>query len=472
MGYVLKEGDIVHSKLHTYTAVKELNKGGFSDSYKAVDENGNNVFLKQVKSPTKMVPWFKQYVDYEEELNARLRKDTILQNASIYATDLFLGKACKPDGTPWTKNECFFQVFPFVEGNINFNDMIKKGFGEFDWEKRLYASTVFAFALRKLHEVNIVHCDLKPDNVQVQYDESITMKYRPLLIDMDWSILSDRRAPWHGEQGYVGTPGYNSPEHLKGEIPGKYSDTFTAAIIFCQILADHHPFDSHLSEDDLKEYVLSGKNDFTGGEIPFKEKVTAKFRALISQALSVDPKKRPTMEAIHLELMEMCKDLSRPVSGPHPSRRSATSSTSRSTSTAGTGSGKTTSGHAEPPKTETEKTPSKEPETPPEEKRAKLVLTGDVGSFSTSAQFHMDQKTLKRVSSQAKFADPTNQFSVQVEDGKWSIIGNDSVPNPSTLNGVELGSSTQPLKDGDVIALKGRNSGKTAMEIKVQIVME
>jgi hypothetical protein len=84
----------------------------------------------------------------------------------------------------------------------------------------------------------------------------------------------------------------------------------------------------------------------------------------------------------------------------------------------------------------------------------------------------MDQKTLARASSQANFADGTNQFTVQVSGGNWSIVGNSKVANPTTLNGEEIGDSPLPIKDGDTIALKGRSSGKTAMELKVQIVME
>lgn len=81
----------------------------------------------------------------------------------------------------------------------------------------------------------------------------------------------------------------------------------------------------------------------------------------------------------------------------------------------------------------------------------------------------MDQKTLARASSQARFADGNNQFTVQVSGGCWSIVGNSKVANPTTLNGTEIGDAPTPLKDGDVIALKGRSSGKTAMELKVQI---
>ena len=37
---------------------------------------------------------------------------------------------------------------------------------------------------------------------------------------MDFSLLADRRAPWHGFQGYVGSDNYRSPEHLtRGSYP-------------------------------------------------------------------------------------------------------------------------------------------------------------------------------------------------------------------------------------------------------------
>jgi pyruvate/2-oxoglutarate dehydrogenase complex dihydrolipoamide acyltransferase (E2) component len=105
-------------------------------------------------------------------------------------------------------------------------------------------------------------------------------------------------------------------------------------------------------------------------------------------------------------------------------------------------------------------------------KMTRLIMRGDTGEFATRAAFRMDQKTLARASSQARFADGSNQFAVQVTDGNWSIVGNSKVANPTVLNGNEVGESPVQLKDGDVIALKGRSSGKIAMELKVQIVSE
>jgi serine/threonine protein kinase len=81
---------------------------------------------------------------------------------------------------------------------------------------------------RALHESKIVHADLKPANAYLIEDATIGSGYQLKLIDMDFSLLADRRAPWHGFQGYVGTDNYRSPEHLtRGAVPGLASDVFT-----------------------------------------------------------------------------------------------------------------------------------------------------------------------------------------------------------------------------------------------------
>ena len=420
MGYVAKVGDIVKSKRHEYKIIREINKGGFADAYKARREDGTMIFLKQYKSPSKLVPWFDDYFDYEGELNKRLREDPVLKSATIYADEMFMAKVYKSDGySLWTRNECIFQAFPFITGNTHLGDMIEKGTKAFDWEKKVYACAVFAFALRKLHDADVVHCDLKPENVQVKLDSTIAIKYRPLLIDMDWSILSDRRAPWHGKQGYVGTPGYTSPEHLRDEAPLEASDVFTAAIIMFQVLAGRHPFASVLESEHLNEAILAGEHDFkkSADALKFEGAVPDKLRDLLLSALEPDPKKRPTMEAIHLELMAMCKELGKPK----------------------------TSGHATLPSRD------EEPKS------------------STKTNFVLDQGVLRRVSSMAKFADNTKQFELAVKHNKWKICSNDLAPNYTCLNESILSSKFVDISDGDKICLKGKSSGKTAMELKVRI---
>ena len=470
MGYVAKVGDYVKGEKHTYQILAEINKGGFADAYKARSDDGTIVFLKQYKSPSKLVSWFKPYFSYEAELNRRLKEDIVLQNATVYANEVFCSKVWKDDKhTLWTKNECLFQVFPFISGNTNLADMIQKGFKVFDWQKRLYACTVFAFALRKLHDADVIHCDLKPENVQVKLDDTIAIKYRPLLVDMDWSILSDKKAPWHGKQGYVGTVGYSSPEHLRDEAPLEASDVFTAAIIMCEVMANAHPFDSHLGQEDFNEYILSGKCDFEDpSKIPFVGKVTDKFRELIFNALNVKASKRPTMTDIHLEMMAMCKAAGKPKA---PSIIKTAISSLK---------------HEKKPEDVVVVVKNRKPKVGPRPRGAspiavtsskrepkpvgKIVLSGDKGTFSTRLEFVIDQSVLKNITSFAKYADNYEQFRIVPRDFTWSAYSNGTALNETYLNGSKMSTSYDKLKNGDVIQLKGKSSGKLVDIAKVEIV--
>lgn len=476
MGYVAKVGDYVKGEKHAYQILTEINKGGFADAYKARSDDGTIVFLKQYKSPSKLVPWFKPYFSYEAELNRRLKEDVVLQNATVYANEVFCSKVWKDDKhSLWTKNECLFQVFPFISGNTNLADMIQKGFKTFDWQKRLYACTVFAFALRKLHDADVIHCDLKPENVQVKVDNTIAIKYRPLLVDMDWSILSDKKAPWHGKQGYVGTVGYSSPEHLKNEAPLEASDVFTAAIIICEVMANAHPFDSHLGQDGFNEYVLSGKCDFKDpSTIPFVGEVTDKFRELIFNALDVKPSKRPTMTDIHLEMMAMCKAAGTPKAPKAPKAPSIIKSVISSLK------------HVKKPEDTVIELKIHKPKVgprPPAAKPAtitspiggpmslrKIMLAGDKGKFSTRLEFIVDQSILRNITSFAKYADSYEQFRILPHGDSWYAYGNIDALNLTFLNGHQLTNVKQKLNNNDVIQLKGKASGKLVDIIKVEIV--
>ena len=469
MGYVARVGDVVKSIAHRYQIVKEINKGGFADAYKAINEDGEAVFLKQYKSPSKLVPWFKPYFSYEAELNRRLKEDPVLQNATVYANEVFLGRVYKEDGcTLWTRNECLFQVFPFISGNTNLSDMIGKKGKSFDWEKRLYACTVFAFALRKLHDADVIHCDLKPENVQVKLDDTIAIKYRPLLVDMDWSILSDKKAPWHGKQGYVGTVGYNSPEHLTNNAPLEASDVFTAAIILCEVLANKHPFESKLGQDDFTEYVLSGKCDFASpADIPFIGEVSDRFRELVFNSLNVKPGKRPTMTDIHLEMMAMCKAFGKPKMPAAGGIASVVKSIFSKPA------------KEEPAKIEKPIVVKPKPRAYIDASMVSsgtktgiktLSLLGDIGKFTTKMSFNFDQSTLRRLSESAKYADYVYQFKLDTTGKTWKIIANPDAANATCLNGKILEASDKPiLKNGDTISLKGRKSGKVAMQLSVMI---
>jgi serine/threonine protein kinase len=146
-----------------------------------------------------------------------------------------------------------------------------------------------------LHESKVVHADLKPANAYLIKDPTIGSGFQLKLIDMDFSLLADKRAPWHGFQGYVGTDNYRSPEHLtRGSVPGLHSDVFTSGLILYELLAGYHPYWS----EDQAEYARgvhahAAKPPALLGSMP-PPASNADISLMLHRCLSPDPAGRPT----------------------------------------------------------------------------------------------------------------------------------------------------------------------------------
>ena len=427
MPIVPSAGDSVRSALHRYAIHELLNKGALANAFRATDEEGRKVFLKAYTSPTTFKPWYDAYLRYAIELNRRLGADTVLAQQSVRATDVF-SATFTHDGVP-TRNPCIFQAYPFISGNRNLGDLISDGYRgrALTGDERLMVAAIFTAALARLHGARVIHCDLKPANVQmVRIGAGDALLFRPLLVDMDYSVLADKQAPWHGDAtaGYVGTPGYFSPEHLRGDVPTAASDAFTAAIILWQLLAGRHPFLSALGDDAepgaYRERVLAGRTDFVDGPPPFLDNVRApELARLMAQALSPDPAARPTVPELHAAVVA--------------ARRAS----------------------AEGPKTSPA---SKTVKTLPSARgapAARLVLPGKGGSFSTGGRFALTQTTLRRiVGDDARYAGRTAQFIVERDGaGGWRVLPPPDAPkNPTYRNGAPL-EGPAPLVPGDTLSI-------------------
>ena len=93
-----------------------------------------------------------------------------------------------------------------------------------------------AKALVFAHDKEVVHCDLKPDNVFV-----VRSSDGPLVKLLDFGVMKAKlvRA---GYQGAAGTPAYMAPEQLRGEDVDARADIFAFACILYEIIAGKHPF--------------------------------------------------------------------------------------------------------------------------------------------------------------------------------------------------------------------------------------
>jgi WD40 repeat protein/serine/threonine protein kinase len=92
-------------------------------------------------------------------------------------------------------------------------------------------------ALQYAHNHNIIHRDVKPENILLDTDENL------LLSDFGISLLAPS-PELLSTQAFAGTPPYTAPEQLRGK-PAFASDQYALAIIAYEWLCGTRPFEGH-----------------------------------------------------------------------------------------------------------------------------------------------------------------------------------------------------------------------------------
>jgi serine/threonine protein kinase len=95
-----------------------------------------------------------------------------------------------------------------------------------------------AEALSAIHQVGILHRDLKPTNVLFRDDDSLA------LIDFGLAKQAHLDAELTGAGEIFGTPYYMSPEQGHGEQLDQRSDIYSLGIIFYEMLTGSKPFEA------------------------------------------------------------------------------------------------------------------------------------------------------------------------------------------------------------------------------------
>ena len=104
-----------------------------------------------------------------------------------------------------------------------------------------------AEALQKAHSRSIVHRDLKPANIMLAADGHVKVMDFGLAKtveagEVDSATDETLTAPLTQHGAIVGTPGYMSPEQLRGEPVDVRSDFFSFGLVLYEMLAGTHPF--------------------------------------------------------------------------------------------------------------------------------------------------------------------------------------------------------------------------------------
>lgn len=155
-------------------------------------------------------------------------------------------------------------------------------------------------AVRHAHERMVIHRDIKPANILVTADGE------PKLLDFGIARLFDEVGGLAATQTLtmqrVLTPGYASPEQLRGEVLGEQADVWSLGVVLYQLVCGERPFAAAHTDSllDVSHAIVTGPLLAPSRRIPRdrgswrkgSRDVPADMDAIVMKALRRNPMER------------------------------------------------------------------------------------------------------------------------------------------------------------------------------------
>lgn len=292
------KGEIING----YRIIEDFKVAGGMSKISFAEKNGKTYFIKEFLSPKYPIP------DSPGSERTKERKRKACEEFEEHHRNLnsAISKRCAGTGGNLIYAIDFFRYgasYYKVTEKINISTLPCESIARLPLEKILLIAKSAVHSIKILHDLKIVHGDLKPDNLPIK---DAMGGYIVKLIDFDDSYFECK--PPLDRESLVGTPEYYSPEQAAyimdedeetaGETLTCKSDIFTLGIIFSEYFSGEKP-------------QLSGTYKSTwacinaGEPFNFKKALPTKIDKLIRAMLSLNPKDRPTIR----EVFNVLKDV-------------------------------------------------------------------------------------------------------------------------------------------------------------------
>ncbi|MFC7217029.1 DUF4328 domain-containing protein [Streptomyces polyrhachis] len=254
-------------KVGAYRLLGRLGEGGMGRVYLAHSERGRTVAVKLVRAELAREPEFRRRFAQEVAAAQRVGGEW---TAPVLDADTTAA-------TPWVATG-------YVAGPSLF-DVVAREHGALPVASVLSLAAGLVRALEAIHGVGLVHRDLKPSNILVTIDG-------PRVIDFGIARALDAGSTGAGAMTHtgavIGSPGFMSPEQVRGERVGPASDVFCLGSVLAFAATGRMPFGTQESgAHALLFRIAQEEPDLTGLE--------GRLLELVRDCLAKDPGERPTI---------------------------------------------------------------------------------------------------------------------------------------------------------------------------------
>lgn len=240
--------------------IRELAIGGTSMVYLAESERaGDLVVLKVLRDAPETGDQHMQFSRFlqEYELISKIRHPNVVRIFDLGISD----------------DHAYIAMEYFQRGDLR--GRIGKGI---EPRQALQYLSQMAAALQVVHEIGVLHRDLKPGNIMERADGSLA------IIDFGLAKHTEVNVEMTGTGEIFGTPYYMSPEQGHGQSLDERSDLYSLGVIFYEMLTGKKPF---LAPTPMGVIYLHGN-----APRPELNAELSVYQPLLSKLLAIEPADR------------------------------------------------------------------------------------------------------------------------------------------------------------------------------------